>query len=160
MGSEKTSQVKELFRQGVVAVIKGASGSTHESSLLLFERKDHPDSWQFPQGGIERTESPEEALYRELLEEIGTNNVKILTKAPKTTFYRWRKKESRYVGQEHHWFLCQLESGAEPLLHQADHSFRSYKWVSPDDVIPQTVEWKRQSISMGLQYLNLIKLNR
>ncbi len=156
MGSEKTSPVKDLFRQGVVAVITAAKGSAEVGQLLLFERKDHPDSWQFPQGGIEGKESPEQALLRELKEEIGTNQVQILIKAPKTTFYRWRKKESRFVGQEHHWFLCQFDSGIEPLLHKADHSFLSYKWVWPDEVVSQTVEWKRSSISLGLQYLNLV----
>ena len=156
MGSEKTSKIKDLFRQGIVAVIAAALGSAEEGQILLFERKDHPGSWQFPQGGIEGQETPEQALLRELMEEIGTNQVQVLMKAPDTTFYRWRKKESRFVGQEHHWFLCQFEAGAEPLLHKADHSFQSYKWLWPDEVVPQTVEWKRHSISMGLQYLKLV----
>ncbi len=156
MGSEKTPKIKDLFRQGVVAVIQGAAKSPEEGKILLFERKDHPGSWQFPQGGIEGKETPEEALIRELMEEIGTCEVQVLSKAAKTTFYRWRKKESRFVGQEHHWFLCQFEVGVLPLLEKADHSFQSYKWVWPQEVVPQTVEWKRQSIFLGLQYLELV----
>ena len=156
MGSEKKSEV-DLFRQGVVAVIVGREGSDQEGQLLLFERKDHPGSWQFPQGGIEAQETAEEALLRELAEEIGTNQVTILKKSLKNTFYRWRKKESRFVGQEHQWFLCQFQKGAEPQLQKGDHSFKSYEWVLPADVIPHTVEWKRASITMGLQYLGLIK---
>ncbi len=141
-------------------MIAGTIGSAQEGCVLLFERKDHPGSWQFPQGGIEGSETPEQALFRELLEEIGTDKVQVLAKAANTTSYRWRKKESRFVGQEHHWFLCQLDSGIEPQLEKADHSFLSYKWAAPDAVILQTVEWKRQSISLGLQYLNLIGINR
>ena len=156
MGSKKEPEIKDRFRQGVVAVIAGAKGTAEEAKVLLFERKDHPNSWQFPQGGIEGQETPEQALLRELMEEIGTHQVQILLKAPQTTFYRWRKKESRFVGQEHHWFLCQFIDGATPLLEKADHSFLSYKWVSPEDVLHQTVEWKRQSICLGLQYLKLI----
>ncbi len=159
MGSKKTSQVIELFRQGIVAVIAGAKNTEFEGQILIFERKDHPGSWQFPQGGIEGKESPEEALFRELMEEIGTNQVQILVKSPKTTLYRWRKKESRFVGQEHHWFLCQFKPGIKPLLENADHSFMNYKWESPEKVIAQTVEWKRLSISLGLQYLKLIDSN-
>lgn len=157
MGSEKTPPIKDQFRQGVVAVVIGPKGSTHEGHVLLFERKDHPGSWQFPQGGIEGPETAEEALFRELMEEIGNNKVKILSKAHKNTFYRWRKKESRFVGQEHQWFLCQFEADAEPQLQKGDHSFKGYEWVLPEDVVSRTVEWKRASITMGLQYLGLIK---
>ena len=38
---------------------------------VLWARRVGQDSWQFPQGGIKRDEAPEDALYRELLEELG-----------------------------------------------------------------------------------------
>jgi putative (di)nucleoside polyphosphate hydrolase len=142
----------DLFRQGVVAVIRQFDGQ-----VLIFERRDHPGSWQFPQGGIEGTETPEQALFRELKEEIGTDQIRILKKSAKTTSYRWKKKESRYVGQEHHWFLCEFINKASPDLSGADHSFRSFKWIEASQVLPHTVDWKQDSIRMGLQFLDLIK---
>ena len=44
---------------------------TNELGQVLWARRIGQDSWQFPQGGIQRNESPEQALYRELHEEVG-----------------------------------------------------------------------------------------
>ncbi len=55
------------LRWGIIAVIIDESGK-----VLLFERSDRLDSWQFPQGGIKSGETPEQALFRELEEEVGT----------------------------------------------------------------------------------------
>ncbi len=48
---------------------------------VLWAKRYGQHSWQFPQGGIHVTESPEEAMYRELFEELGLNkkDVQILT---------------------------------------------------------------------------------
>src|SRR4030067_3098825 len=43
----------------------------NQSGLVLWARRVGQDAWQFPQGGIRRDETPEQALYRELWEEIG-----------------------------------------------------------------------------------------
>ena len=43
---------------------------TNELGQVLWARRIGQDSWQFPQGGIQRNESPEQALYRELHEEV------------------------------------------------------------------------------------------
>ena len=41
------------FRAGVVVVVRHPDGR----QLLAFERSDSPDSWQLPQGGIDRDEA-------------------------------------------------------------------------------------------------------
>ena len=43
----------------------------NDHGQVLWARRVRQDAWQFPQGGIKSTESPEEALYRELEEEVG-----------------------------------------------------------------------------------------
>ena len=46
-----------------------------ENKILVGRRLDHPSGyWQMPQGGIDDNEKPEEAVWREMMEEIGTNN--------------------------------------------------------------------------------------
>ena len=51
--------------------------------ILVGKRLDHPSGfWQMPQGGINNNENPEEAVWREMMEEIGTNNA-ILIKISK-----------------------------------------------------------------------------
>ncbi|WP_287031182.1 NUDIX domain-containing protein, partial [Pseudomonas sp. UBA6310] len=44
---------------------------TNDVGQVLWARRINQDSWQFPQGGINDRETPEEALYRELTEEVG-----------------------------------------------------------------------------------------
>ena len=44
------------------------------NEILVGRRLDHPSGyWQMPQGGIDENENPEEAVWREMMEEIGTN---------------------------------------------------------------------------------------
>ena len=47
---------------------------------MLWARRINQEAWQFPQGGINDRETPEEALYRELNEEVGleAGDVRIL----------------------------------------------------------------------------------
>ena len=50
-----------------------------ENKILVGRRIDHPSGyWQMPQGGIDNKENPEEAVWREMMEEIGTNNAELI----------------------------------------------------------------------------------
>src|SRR5690606_16137625 len=53
------------FRPNVGIMVANAQGE------VLWARRVGQDAWQFPQGGINPEETPEDALYRELREEIG-----------------------------------------------------------------------------------------
>ena len=51
----------------------------NKKEILVGKRIDHPSGfWQMPQGGIDENENPEEAVWREMMEEIGTNNVTLI----------------------------------------------------------------------------------
>ena len=51
----------------------------HNNEILVGRRIDHPSGyWQMPQGGIDKNEIPEEAVWREMMEEIGTNNANLI----------------------------------------------------------------------------------
>lgn len=142
----------EKLRKGVVGVIVNA-----QNEVLLFERSDRSNTWQFPQGGIKKSETPEEALHRELLEEIGTNNYKIIKRGVGTTVYHWPKRSGKYQGQEHIWFLCSFESGLAPNLNKSDGSFVSYAWETPQNAISKIIDWKRPAYEKGLKELGLHK---
>ena len=53
------------YRSNVGIVVANAEGK------VLWAKRVGQDAWQFPQGGMRSSESPEEALYRELYEEVG-----------------------------------------------------------------------------------------
>ena len=74
----------EGFRSNVGIVICNRQGQ------LLWAKRIGQSAWQFPQGGIKRSESVEEALFRELDEEVGLSeaDVQILHQTEDWLHYR------------------------------------------------------------------------
>ena len=85
------------FRPNVAAVILNQRGD----KILMFHRVDgRRKSWQFPQGGVDAGETEEQAILRELNEEIGTNDVKILKQSSKRTRYQFPKDVLKRMQQK------------------------------------------------------------
>ena len=90
----------------------------NESGQVLWARRIGQDAWQFPQGGIKDDETPEQALFRELGEEVGLSeqDVEILGCTRGWLRYRLPRRMVRYnskpvcVGQKQKWFLLKLIS--------------------------------------------------
>ncbi|MGZ3652417.1 MAG: NUDIX domain-containing protein [Bdellovibrionota bacterium] len=140
----------ERFRKGVVAVLRNA-----QREVLLCERSDHEGSWQFPQGGIEEGETPEQAFYRELNEELGNGNCRVLLQGAGEVRYRWPQMGRDGVhGQEQTWFLGEFISGG-PELEKSDHCFRAWRWVSVEEALKLVVDFKRRAYEEGLASLGL-----
>lgn len=71
--------------------------------VLVAERRDWTDSWQMPQGGVKSGEEPEKAVFREMKEEIGTDNGRIISRIPGFLCYDF-PEPMQYVGQQQEWF--------------------------------------------------------
>lgn len=121
-------------------------------------------SWQFPQGGIERGESPQEAMYRELHEEVGLKpeHVRIVARTQDWLRYEVpdkyirREARGRYRGQKQIWYLLELMAQDWKLnLRATDHpEFDAWRWNNywiPLDVV---VEFKREVYSNALTELS------
>ena len=67
-----------------VAIIVLAPTYPFDCKVLVAQRSDIKGAWQFPQGGIDDGETPRDALFRELEEEIGTNKVEIIAETTTT----------------------------------------------------------------------------
>ena len=104
------------FRPNVGIVICNRDGQ------VLWAKRYGQHSWQFPQGGVDDGESPEQAMYRELYEEIGLKpeDVTILATSRNWLKYRLPKRLVRWdsspvcIGQKQKWFLLQLDPGKSP----------------------------------------------
>ena len=104
------------FRPNVGIVICNRDGQ------VLWAKRYGQHSWQFPQGGVDDGESPEQAMYRELYEEIGLkqDDVTILATSRNWLKYRLPKRLVRWdsspvcIGQKQKWFLLQLDPGKSP----------------------------------------------
>lgn len=134
-----------------------------EGKLFLAKRINR-DAWQFPQGGVHEKESIEEALFRELKEEIGLEpkDVDILGRTRHWLRYRIPKRlirdsDSRpyCIGQKQLWYLLRLES-EETAIHLATTlkpEFDAWQWVNYWYPLRQVVSFKREVYRRALREL-------
>lgn len=107
---------------------------------VLWAKRIGQNAWQFPQGGIKDDESPEQALFRELKEEVGLepHQVKIIGRTRGWLRYRLPKKMVRQgkrpvcIGQKQKWFLLQLLVDDSNIdVTATNHpEFDGWNWVS------------------------------
>ncbi len=121
------------FRPCVAALLKNAAGQ-----ILVAERRDFADSWQFPQGGVDRGETAEVALVREMGEELSlrAEHFTILQARPgyRYEFPLTHRRWGKYIGQEQTYFLCSfVGTEADLCIHTAKPEFRSWKWIQPTE---------------------------
>jgi len=84
----------------------------NEKSELLSDGGQLRWNWQFPQGGIDPGESEEETLFRELEEEIGTNDVTIIRVAEKRVRYYYPLKMLHILHKQPEWNPTAANSNA------------------------------------------------
>ncbi len=123
--------------------------------------KEH--SWQFPQGGIKHGETPEEAMYRELTEEIGLlrKHVRILGRTRDWLRYevpeQWIRREWRgaYRGQKQIWYLLRLVGrDTDVSLRASDHpEFDAWRWSEYWIPMENVIDFKRDVYKLALTEL-------
>lgn len=122
----------------------------------MAERNDMSEVWQFPQGGIDKGEKVQEALFRELEEEIGTSKLKIIAKYPKWLSYDFpeeiAKQMKPYHGQIQRYFLLKLKKSAIINIATKHPEFSSYKFVSIEDVLNQSAHFKKPVYEKVIKY--------
>jgi putative (di)nucleoside polyphosphate hydrolase len=122
------------------------------NEILVGRRLDYPSGfWQMPQGGIDDNENPEEAVWREMMEEVGTNNAELIKMSsqwvnyniPQDTLDRlpWGK---RYVGQTQKWFVFRF-TGQESEINVGTENpeFSEWKWAKLNSLADNIVPFKR-----------------
>ncbi len=134
----------------------------NHADRLLWAKRVGRDAWQFPQGGMQPQESPEQTLFRELREEIGLSekDVTVLGRTRRWLRYRIpthmiRKTEPVCIGQKQLWFLLRLE-GEDSLIHfdmTQKPEFDSWQWVSYWYPLKQVVLFKREVYRRALKEL-------
>lgn len=147
----------EGYRPNVGIVICNNEGK------LLWAKRIGQKAWQFPQGGIKENESLEEALYRELDEEVGlsADDVRILHRTGDWLRYRLPKNFIRYhrdplcIGQKQKWFLLGLESDDSKVVLSKSGvpEFDDWRWVNYWYPVSQVIEFKRDVYRKALTEL-------
>jgi len=149
-------QTKKRYRPNVAAVILSPK-YPEKCEFFIAHRTDIKNAWQFPQGGIDEGETPREALKRELLEEIGCNDVEILGEFPEWITYDFPKvargKCYPYDGQTQKYFLVRLKDDARIDLRAFEiPEFEEYEFVGYDELFKRVTYFKRKVYRRVIDY--------
>lgn len=146
------------FRANVGIVVCNKQGE------VVWAKRQYPeDAWQFPQGGMQEGETIEQAMYRELEEELGLDQstVTVLGVTKDWLYYRLPDTLIRHhqkpvcVGQKQHWFLLQLMDN-DHVIHldtQQHQEFIDWKWVPYYYPIDHVVNFKKDVYTQALKEL-------
>ena len=121
--------------------------------LLACHRSDVSGAWQIPQGGIDEGEELEQAMRRELEEEIGTSEVEIIQQLPEAIRYDWpaHLHDRGFLGQEQFYFLVRLSPTATiKLNNHHTEEFDQTEWISSADFLRRISGFKAEAYKRAL----------
>ena len=135
------------FRPNVGIVVANSRGQ------VLWARRRGQTSWQFPQGGVQEGEAVDDALFRELHEEVGLerDHVAIVSRTSSWLHYRLpgqyirRNSDPNFVGQKQKWYLLQMLAPDDAVRTDLCRrpEFDHWRWVSYWYPLTQIVAFKR-----------------
>ena len=142
----------EHFRETVAAII-----INKDKKVLMCEHVWIDNAWQFPQGGIEGKETEEEALLRELYEEIGTKDFKILGRMDSKIMYKfpyYLKDKYGIDGQNQRYFLLYFYGEDKDIRfdNQEKPEFKQFEWVSLEEPPLRVIYFKKLAYLEALEY--------
>ena len=147
----------EGFRANVGIILSDDDGK------LLLAGRVGAKGWQFPQGGMLIGEDPEQAMYRELHEEVGltTDDVEVLGVTRDWLRYRLpdrfirRHSKPLCVGQKQRWFMLRLLSSRDNVrFDQGDApEFDRVRWVDFWRPVNEVLYFKRRVYACALHEL-------
>jgi putative (di)nucleoside polyphosphate hydrolase len=147
----------EGFRANVGIVVMRSDGT------VFLGRRTGGRGWQFPQGGVRQGEELEQALFRELHEEVGlvASDVDLLGATADWVRYRLppryvrRNRRPVCIGQKQRWFLLRLKR--EDVRFAFDHTnepeFDEWRWVSYWEPVREVIYFKRPVYTRALSEL-------
>lgn len=118
------------YRSNVGAIIKRADGK-----ILIGERSNVAGAWQFPQGGVKKSEAAREALSRELQEEasLAPSDYRVIdSKGPYRYLFPPGRTKEGFDGQEQTYFLIELiRSDSNIAVGTEQPEFVRFRWIEP-----------------------------
>lgn len=126
----------------------------NRANRVFWARRCGQDGWQFPQGGIRPNEEAEQAMYRELREEVGLapNHIQVLGHTRDwlhyeiPEHYRRRHPPSAFRGQKQIWYLLRLIGRDEDVhLDRCERpEFDRWRWIEYWSAVEHIIDFKRE----------------
>lgn len=148
---------KDGFRPNVGIILLNARNE------VFWGKRIRQHSWQFPQGGIKHGESPEQAMFRELYEEIGLqhDHVRIVGRTREWLRYtvpeQWLRRDLRghYRGQKQIWYLLRMQARDCDIRLRATEKpeFDAWRWNEYWVPLEAVIEFKREVYRQALTEL-------
>ena len=132
------------------------------ANQVLIAGRSGRSGWQFPQGGVKTRESAEQAMFRELREEVGLapEDVTIAGVTREWIRYRLPKRylrpsQPRCIGQKQRWFLLTLISDPSKLCFDSTDApeFDRCRWVDYWKPVEEVIYFKRKAYIRALSEL-------
>lgn len=142
----------ESYRDNVAAII-----INKDKKVLMCEHAWIDDAWQLPQGGKEDSETEDEAILRELYEELGTKKFKIIDKMTEKLTYKfpyYLKDKYGTDGQEQTYYLIYFEGSDDEIRfdNQAKPEFKNFKWVEYNEPPLIVIYFKKLVYLEAIEY--------
>ncbi len=147
----------EGFRANVGIILANDGGQ------VLLAGRVGSKGWQFPQGGMLEGESLEQAMYRELHEEVGLLEADVEVLGTTDDWIRYRlpdrfvRRDSKplCIGQKQRWFLLRLIGPESQLRFDRSDSpeFDRWRWVEYWRPVNEVIYFKRRVYARALYEL-------
>jgi putative (di)nucleoside polyphosphate hydrolase len=134
------------YRQGVGLMLFNPQGLVFTAKRIDTEA----EAWQMPQGGIDEGETAQQAVFREMKEEIGTDSAEILGESADWLRYELPQDvvgkvwKGRYRGQMQKWFALRFTGRDCDIDIRTEHpEFSDWRWSRLDQLLDLIVPFKR-----------------
>ncbi|MFI5220444.1 MAG: NUDIX hydrolase, partial [Bacteroidia bacterium] len=128
--ADDVKKLWKIFSMNFI-LLEAAGGAVYngKNELLMIWRFE---KWDLPKGKIEMNETPSVAALREVCEETGVCNAKIVSELPPT--YHTYVKNKKHILKKTYWFKMMCTGFTEFKL-QADEGIIDAKWMDEDNVL-------------------------
>ena len=139
----------------------------HENKIFVGKRVDNPaNSWQMPQGGVDKNEDFLQAAKRELEEETGIRTVEVIKELNEWMTYDLPKNllgklwKGKYRGQKQKWFIMKFLGKNDEINIDTKHpEFLDWKWINPSELPKVAVHFKINIYKKLKKELTSLNLN-